>query len=60
MLEYKIYRLDQQGKISTPPEVVTSDQEQAVVKQARALADSCDVEVWQGQRLVVHVSHKEE
>ena len=59
MLEYKIYRLDQQGKISTPPEVVTSDNEQAVVEKARALADSCDVEVWQGPRLVIHVSHNE-
>ena len=59
MLEYKIYRLDQQGKISAPPEVVTSDHEQAVVEKARALADSCDVEVWQGPRLVIHVSHNE-
>jgi hypothetical protein len=59
VLEYKIYRLDPEGRISAPPEVVTSDHEQAVVEQARALADDCDVEVWQGPRLVIHVSHNE-
>ena len=59
VLEYKIYRLDTQGKISAPPEVVTSDQEQAVVERARAMVDGCDIEVWQGERLVIHVSHQE-
>ena len=60
MLEYKIYRLNAQGKISTPPEVVTSDQEQAVVERARAMVDGCDIEVWQGERLVVHLSQDNE
>ena len=57
VLEYKIYRLDPRGRISAPPEIVTSDQEPEVVEQARTMADGCDIEVWQGERLVVHVSH---
>jgi len=60
VLEYKIYRLNAQGKISTPPEIVSSDQEPAVVAQARAMADGCDIEVWQGERLVVHLSPESE
>ena len=59
VLEYKIYQLDQLGKISAPPEVVTSDHERTVVDKARAMADGCDIEVWQGERLVIHVSHQE-
>ena len=57
MPEYKIYRLDQRGKINSPPEVVNSDHEKDVVEKARdlAAADGCDVEVWQSERLVVHV-----
>lgn len=58
VLEYKIYRLDQRGKISAPPEIVTSDQEPAVVEKARSMAEGCDIEVWQGERLVVHVSQE--
>ncbi len=47
------------ARISAPPEVVTSDQEPAVVEKARSMADGCDIEVWQGERLVIHVPHQE-
>ncbi|MGE0035794.1 MAG: hypothetical protein AB7S93_09185 [Xanthobacteraceae bacterium] len=59
MLEYKIYRLDHLGKINTPPEIVNSDHESAVVEKARSIANGCDIEVWQGERLVIHVAHSE-
>jgi hypothetical protein len=56
--EYKIYRLNQHGKIDCPPEIVTSDHERDVLEAARELAaEGRDVEVWQGQRLVVHFPH---
>jgi hypothetical protein len=52
MPDYRIYVLTEEGRITTPPRLVTADTDQAAIRRARHLLDGSDVEVWEGPRLV--------
>src|SRR5262249_29947231 len=50
--EYRIYRIDKQNRVVGPAtEIVIADDQQAI-EQAKQFVDGCDVELWEGARLV--------
>jgi hypothetical protein len=52
MPEFRIYRLDRDGRISGPADVIEcADNQEATIK-AMQLVDGHDVELWRGTRLV--------
>jgi hypothetical protein len=52
MPDYRVYPIDGKGHIVDAPNVVTCDSDQEAIEQARALANSHDVELWDGARRV--------
>jgi hypothetical protein len=52
MQEYRIYTLDKDGKIGSPPEVIECEDDSAAFEHARQLLNGTAVEVWQTARRV--------
>jgi hypothetical protein len=50
--DYRIYLIDKNNRIVAPPEVLTSDTDDAVIIQAKQIANGHGIEVWEGQRFV--------
>jgi hypothetical protein len=55
MPEYRIYTLKNGRNIAAPPEVVEWPTDLRAIEEAKILLDRYDIEVWQGERLVIRL-----
>jgi hypothetical protein len=55
MAQYRIYQVDPQGHISTPPEVVACEGDQEAAEKAAQFVNGSGVEVWELDRLVIRL-----
>ena len=52
MADYRLYRLDKDGCIDGPPVIVSCDDDEKVVAQAKQYVHGVAIEVWDGGRRV--------
>ena len=55
MPEYKLKFIASNGHVLRSPLVVELPDDPAALKEARALLDGQDIEIWQGERAVAYV-----
>ena len=55
MQEYRVFLIDQNGRIAEPAQILECADDKAAVEQARQYLDGRAVEVWNGARRVVHL-----
>jgi hypothetical protein len=55
MPEFRIFTFEKDGRIVTPPAVVTCESEVEAVAKAQALLDGRVIEVWSDERIIVHL-----
>jgi hypothetical protein len=53
MLEYRVYLLDEDGRIREVPQIMNCAHDEEAMRQARQLQGKRVAEVWQGKRLVI-------
>jgi hypothetical protein len=46
MIPYKLYRLNKEGRVSGPPQIVRCEDDDAVLIEARKYVDGHAIEVW--------------
>jgi hypothetical protein len=54
---YRIYRVDKEGHIRSPPQQIERDDDAAAIEHAKTLLDGRDLEVWEGPRRVIILRH---
>jgi hypothetical protein len=61
MAEYRAYPIDRAGHVAAPPTVITAEDDETALAQARQMVDGKDLEIWSGARLVGRVpsSHQQ-
>jgi hypothetical protein len=52
MAEYRLYRVDKEGHVLGPPEVILGDDDQAAIAEAQRYVDGVAVELWDRARRV--------
>jgi hypothetical protein len=52
MPQYRLYALDQEGRIRQPARLLDCETDHAAVEEARSFLDGRDAELWEGARLV--------
>jgi len=57
MPHYRLYALTAESRITKPPQVVECDSDEDAILKAQQLVNGADVEVWDGERLVVRLPH---
>ena len=57
MPAYRIYKIDPDGRISTPPDVEECHDDHEAVARAQALANVETREVWLNERLVARLGN---
>lgn len=55
LTEYKLYVLDARNSVSRPAEIVDAVSDEAAIKTATKLLDGHAIELWKGDRLIVHL-----
>jgi glycyl-tRNA synthetase beta subunit len=55
MAAYRAYRVDQNKHIKGPPMLIVADNDAQATEQAKQFVDGCDVELWDGARMVLTV-----
>jgi hypothetical protein len=53
MLDYRVYLLDEGGRVGQIPEVIRCANDEDATRRARRLQGHLAAEVWQGARLVI-------
>jgi hypothetical protein len=53
MPQYKLFSLDQHGRIRRPAQFFDCETDQEVIEKARQSLDGLDIEVWDGPRRVI-------
>ncbi|MCK1288952.1 hypothetical protein IVB41_34160 [Bradyrhizobium sp. 44] len=53
MAEYRLYRLDKEGHVLGPPEIITGDDDATAIAKAQQYVDGVAVELWDQARRVV-------
>jgi len=56
MLAYRFYRIKKDGHIEMPPYTVELANDVEAVRQAKKFVDGCDIEIWQGSRIVNYLA----
>jgi hypothetical protein len=59
MPEYRAYIVDADGHFQGFEPLVCADDSEAI-ENAKSLVDGCDIELWNGPRLVIRLSRKAE
>lgn len=59
MAEYRIYRVDERGHISEPPQAVCCQTVADAVEIAYQLVDGQAVELWEGPRFILRLPVRE-
>jgi hypothetical protein len=57
MPTYRIYKLNPHGLISRPAQIVECDEDQEAIQHAQRAVNGQDVELWEGNRLVLRFPH---
>lgn len=52
MTDYRFYRIDQRGKVSTAPTILDCRNDAEALSQGQSLVGDCPVEIWDGGRRV--------
>jgi hypothetical protein len=52
---YRVYLLNEEGRITDPPEIIWADDDEGAIRQAKARLAEHAVEVWREGRLVVRL-----
>jgi len=55
MPEYRIYKVDRDGRLFDIPNVVMCDNDQDAIEKAQHMVFALDLEVWQGERRVTPI-----
>lgn len=55
MPEYRFYKIGPDGHIVEPPPVVECPDDLSAIKEGRKHIDGCDIEIWQGSRIVFYL-----
>lgn len=55
MTDYRIFPVDENGCVLGPSCVIKAHEDHEAIETARPLVDGCDVEVWQGTRIVAQL-----
>jgi hypothetical protein len=58
MLEYRLYFLDSDGHITSPPAIVRCEDDRAAIMSAEQLLEGKAIEIWQGARLITRIQPK--
>ncbi|HWN52178.1 MAG TPA: hypothetical protein VNO18_20570, partial [Xanthobacteraceae bacterium] len=58
MGDYRVYQLDEDGHIRSPPKVFRCESDEAAIQRAERMVDGHDIELWQLDRLVIRLSPK--
>ena len=58
MLKYRLYRLDEDARISTPPVIIECLNDEEATQKARDLAADNDIEIWRGTHLVALIPRR--
>ena len=53
MLDYRVYILDEDGRVSRVPQIIRCASDADATRRARRLQSHLAIEVWQSKRLVV-------
>jgi hypothetical protein len=56
MLSFRFFKVSAAGHVATAPEVLEFPDDASAVRHAVQLVDGLAVEVWEGSRLVVHLT----
>jgi hypothetical protein len=59
MAQYRIYHVDPDGHISTPPEVVECQDDQEAIEKATRFVNGRDIELWERDRFVTRLPSNE-
>jgi hypothetical protein len=54
--EYKFYFIGENGRVSGPSRPFDFPTDSAALKEAKKLAGGCDIEVWEGSRIVGYIT----
>jgi hypothetical protein len=62
MPEYRIFRLDDEGKILKPSEAIKLESDQDAVREMRKTLNGATIEIWEGPRriAIIRPNEKEE
>ena len=60
MADYRIYKLDKDGRIVGPPEIVTCENDEAALVIAQQYVDGLAIELWADARRVALIPSEEE
>ena len=52
MKQERVYYLSSQEPAVAPPTLISAVEDDDAVRQATALRDDCDIEIWEGKQLV--------
>jgi hypothetical protein len=55
-LAYRIYLISSAGRIAGPAEVIASNSDQNAIEKAKQLFAGCNLEIWQGARVITKLS----
>lgn len=59
MADYRLYKLDKDGHVQGPPVIVSCDDDEKAVAQAKQYVDGVAIEVWDGGRRVAFLPSTE-
>jgi hypothetical protein len=57
---YRFYQVDKAGQIQGPPKVISCEDDDVALLQARQLVDGYAIEIWDGDRKVAFIPADEE
>jgi hypothetical protein len=52
VVAYRLYRLDAEGRVSGPPQIVQCEDDDAVLIEARTYFDGHAIEIWRDNKRV--------
>ena len=55
MVEYRIYTIEKDGHIASPPQILEAEDDYTAVEKAQQFRDGKVIEIWTGKRLVVRL-----
>ena len=53
--DYRLVVRSKRNHIVGPPEIITCKSDQDAIEQARQILGPCDIEIWQGPRIVIRL-----
>ena len=58
MPKYRAYQMDKEGRVIGLPDIITCDDDETAIKEAKPLGNGDQVEVWHGDRLVARLPRR--